>query len=562
MPIVHRKGQPVSESDLATLQKMVSDSFQSLIDKMHSSKKLQGYKDDQYSIFDPLVKIYQKEALSITDKFQKAAKQKREITVTELLEDIYESAAQKVLRAVDREDRDFGDAATLFAREFGGKLYSHEFMENEPDDRDTAEGYERTTASFTLTDEPAPGIGDIDDYKPESGRVLTLYEARSGNSNTLSSDIKELEQHLARAEEGTLEYEEAKQRLLNAQRAPLGLHAGAEYSRLRSSELIGKDHISFSDLYETITTINKMARPGDPEGGMLRGGSINAGDLLCPAATAVPQALYKTLSTIAENMNIIKQTDDPALRKTRAVQLAAFAYQMTLSEHSFSDGNGRTCRLFCDTILQTFGLPPHIPTKEETQITEMIGNEMDFNKGFHVFLNGVKLSDQELKKDPEIQKQKLISPAPEKEKQVNNPYRMSALYEVNEETVNALATLKDEARHAKGFFKNSPEYKALQVSIDKCLILATKIQENRDKAGFNITKAEAAYASAVRGMRKAAKAYVTYKMKDHTANKKVEPGKKKLNGDDKRKLNLVKKLLDNKELVKEKKPHGGPGIGM
>ena len=478
-----------------------------------------------------------------------------------MLEEIYDSAARKASHKVDREDENYGDAATLFAREFGGKVFAHEFMEGEPEERDTAEGYEKTAGSFTLTDEPVNGIDEIADYAPEAGRILTLYEVRSGNSNTLASNIKELEQHLAGTREGTLEYGEAKQRLINAQRAPLGLHAGAEYSRLRSSELMAKDHISFGDLYETITTINKMARPGDPEGGVIRGGSINAGTLLCPGSTAVPQALYKTLNTIAEKMNVIKQTEDPALRKTRAIQLTAFAYQMTLSEHSFSDGNGRTCRLFCDTILQTFGLPPHTPIKEETQITEIIGKEMDFNKGFNVFLKAVKLTDKELKKDPEIQKQKLISPVPEKEKHTDNPYRMSALYEVNEGTVNALTDLKAEARQAKSRLKNSPEFKALQASIDKCLNLATKIQDNRDSIGFNITKAEAAYASAIRGMRKAAKAYESYKMKDHTANKEAESKKKKLNSDDIRKLRLVNNVLNNNELGKEKKSQGRPGIG-
>ena len=71
--------------------------------------------------------------------------------------------------------------------------------------------------------------------------------------------------------------------------------------------------------------------------------------------------------------------------------------------------------MFADSILQTFGLPPHTPSKEETEIIKTIGTgKMDFNKGAEVFLKGVQKSDLELKKDPEIAKQRLISKQAEK----------------------------------------------------------------------------------------------------------------------------------------------------
>ena len=69
-------------------------------------------------------------------------------------------------------------------------------------------------------------------------------------------------------------------------------------------------------------------------------------------------------------------------------------------------------------------------------------------------------------------------------------------------------------------------------------------------------KAEAEYASSIRGMRKAAKSYKDYKLKDKTADKKAEPGKKKLNSDDKKKLDLIESVEKNEKLitVKQKKP--------
>ena len=113
---------------------------------------------------------------------------------------------------------------------------------------------------------------------------------------------------------------------------------------------------------------------------------------------------YKTLSKIADTMNTIKQTKDPALRKTQAVQLAAFANSMLISEHLFGDGNGRTCRLFADTILQSFGLPPHTPNEKMMNVAKTMGKEMDFNKATNLFMSGIKKSDELLKQERERQK--------------------------------------------------------------------------------------------------------------------------------------------------------------
>ena len=46
--------------------------------------------------------------------------------------------------------------------------------------------------------------------------------------------------------------------------------------------------------------------------------------------------------------------------KANPVEVAALAYQKMVSLHPFSDGNGRTCRLVMDYILQSSGLPPAV----------------------------------------------------------------------------------------------------------------------------------------------------------------------------------------------------------
>ena len=115
----------------------------------------------------------------------------------------------------------------------------------------------------------------------------------------------------------------------------------------------------------------------------------------------MPVNVYKTLSQIADGINQIKKVEDPALRKTRAIQLAAFSYQMLVSEHVFADANGRTGRLFADTILQTFGLPPHTPVKDKVKLVHTMGEPMDFNAGADTFFEGIRKSDRILREERE-----------------------------------------------------------------------------------------------------------------------------------------------------------------
>ena len=548
MPLIHNSRKALNSTDIQTLQEMLHGNLQSIVTGLTNLGKLSG--PNSAADFDPAIKVFQKGLEELPDKFKAAQKNKKNQTATEFIQEMYDKLAEKVVATLNPDGEGYDDLNSFLATQMGGTVFSTKLLNYPPDERDTEAGYHDSADGLELADEPMEGIGDIAEYKPESGRILALYEGRAGNSNTLREEwIQEKERDVERNKDkfDKQAYNKALEALEAAKKAPFGLHAAAEYARIRSSEMMAKDEIGLADVWETFSNLNRMARPNDPEGGTLRGQGITAGELKGPNVMAVPQQTYQTMQTIAENMNTIKQTQDPALRKTRAIQLAAYAYQMTLSQHVFSDGNGRTCRMFADSILQTFGLPPHTPSKEETEIIKTIGTgKVDFNKGAEVFLKGVQKSDLISKQAEKKQPEKKQSG---KEK---NRLRLSAIYEVSDDTVDLLGDLKQQAAHAKGKFRDSQEYKNFLGAVNQSHLLAEEIQQKRDTAGFDLKKAEAAYAASIRKLFKTASDYTDYKLKDHTENRQQEPEKKKLNDKDREKLNLMKNLTENKLLTKEK----------
>ena len=561
MPLIHNSRKALNSTDLQTLQEMLHGNLQSIVTGLTNLGKLSG--PNSAADFDPAIKVFQKGLEELPDKFKAAQKSKKNQTATEFIQEMYDKLAEKVVATLNPDGEGYDDLNSFLATQMGGTVFSTKLLDFPPEERDTEAGYHDSADGLKLADEPMEGIEEIAEYKPESGRIIALYEGRAGNSNTLRDEwLQQLEKDVEATKNNVDKqaYNKALEDLEKAKKAPFGLHAAAEYARIRSSEMMAKDEIGLADVWETFSNLNRMARPNDPEGGTLRGQGITAGELKGPNVMAVPQQTYQTMQTIAEHMNTIKQTQDPALRKTRAIQLAAYAYQMTLSQHVFSDGNGRTCRMFADSILQSFGLPPHIPSKEEGKISKTIGTgKMDFNKGAEVFLKGVQESDLELKKDPELVKERLISKQAEKKqpekKQPNkekNRLRLSAIYEVSDDTVDLLGDLKRQAAHAKGKFRDSQEYKNFLGAVNQSHLLAKEIQQKRDTAGFDLKKAEAAYAASIRKLFKTASDYTDYKLKDHTENRQQEPEKKKLNDKDREKLNLMKNLTENKLLTKEK----------
>ena len=573
MPIIHDNHEPMTSDDLQAIQELMRGSLSNITGYIESQRNLFKKKRDPEGIYNPIAQIYQDAVDALPERFREAQRRKEAITVTSFMQAMYDELAEKVIQSMDPNHQLYTAAVNTLFSQMGGTIYPPRFFPDvgsEP--RDKQEVYQAQVDTFKLAEEPMEGVEDITEYQPESGRILSLYDARSGNSRSLrESTVRELEERVNRLKNGPENklYLEAVKELEDVRKAPFGLHAGAEYARIRSSEMKAREYVSFADVYETFTNINKLVRPGDREGGALRGGSIVAGNLMGPGATAIPMQLYQTLSTIADHMNTIKQTADPALQKTQAIQLAAFAYQMTLAEHVFNDANGRTCRMFADSILQTFGLPPHTPTSEESDIMKTLGEEggMDFQKGAEVFLANVKKSDQELKKDPEIVKDRLSKEMPEKKpggRQEKYSLKLSAIYEVSDETVETLRRLKEDAKNAKGRFRDSKQYKNFREAIDKSYQLATSIRNQQGTAGFDEKKADAEYASSIRKLFKTAADYKTYKMQDHTANRLEEPGKKALNQQDEKKMNVINSLTEekgqNRSLTKVKQDPPAPGL--
>ena len=565
MPLLHNNKTVVDQKDAEALKNMLQDNLRNIISRLEYHRDRTA--ENAPATYDPVIKYYRDGLNALPDMITAAQKSTEELSAVDFIQKVHEDIANKVITTIDPEGEYYGDITNVLFSDIGGTVYPKKIFDIDPEERDLQENYKKQEDTFVLADAPMEGVENIAEYKPESGRVIDLYENRSGNSNTLSQNIEELQQTADRNKNNRDKqaYEKALKDIEDAKKAPVGLHAGAEYARIRSSEMMAKDHISFADVYETFTTMNKMVRPGDPDAGTLRGTCMSAGDLKGPGSAAIPSHTYQTLQTIADNMNKIKQTEDPALRKTQAIQLAAFAYQMTLSEHVFSDANGRTCRMFADSILQTFGLPPHTPSKAETEIPRTIGEGMDFKKGADVFLDCVKQSDLKLKeaaKDPEAAKKRLISKMPEKKiSQEETSLKLSAIYEVSEDSVEMLRNLKNSAKKAKGRFRDSKEYKAFSAAIDKSYALAGKIMQNKDKIDFDLKQAEAEYSSSIRKLFKSADTYREYKMKDHTKDKTLEPNKKALGKDDKTKLDLVDSVTNDKTLIKVKQPQKGPGPG-
>lgn len=573
MGFVNQKGEKLNENDVKALEEMLKGSLES-----HLARLVKYEEDtDEPNFYPPIKAVYEKTIQNLPEMIQNENRKGGEIRVSDFISSLFGEISEQMLEVVDKESPCFYEFWEYVAKGFGEKKLM-DGLADEPEAysvKDTGEGYQKTAGAFQFATEPMKGIEDIKEYDPNTDSVKDLYKGRAGNSATLGADIEKLQQELEQLKQVPDDEQHLMERnrrnniqkkIDDAFKGEFGLNAGAEIARIHSAELKGKEQVTFGDLYRAVTEINQVARPGDPAGGKLRGIQVQAGQVEGVAASVAPEAFYKTLGTIADGMNQIKNTEDPALRKTRAVQLASFAYQMTLSEHVFGDGNGRTCRLFADTILQTFGLPPHTPTKEEQTLCKTIGNEMDFQKGAEVFLKGVQLSDQELKRDPEERKQSRISEPPRKEAgREETSMKLSALYEVNDATVAYFEDLQKRAKKAKGTFRDSKEYKDLCAAIDKCLKLSRSMMDNEDELGtnnFNVDKAEAEYASAVRKLFKTAKAYESYKMKDHTEDKSAEPDKKKLNSDDRKKLNLVSEVTNNEDIIKVKNaaPKGGRSL--
>ena len=406
MPIIGRNGKPLTQREVNALIATMQGSYDTHIVAVNET--LDVWPNTGSQLGQDLLKAYKKRREELAKDYLKKARGKKEVKAEDLLEFEIYSVNKEVLKKYDLNGA-LGYHDEQFAKNYFKDARNDtayiEATGGEVEPQDTREGYNISAGSFHLADTPMAGVEELTNYNPNSDRIRGLYEKREGNSGTLYFEAKD-----------------AKKKGTEKRESAFKFDSSMELARIKSSELMNrmdKRDVTFADLYDTFTSLNEFVRMGDPGGGKMRADLVGVRgryeELVGVDPAMVPVTVYKTLSTVADYMNTIKKTQDPALRKTQAIQLAAFTYQMTLSEHLFRDGNGRSCRLLADTILQTFGVPPHIPTKEEMTIARTIGKELDFEKGAELFFDGVKASSDILK--VEKQKEQELREAQRKEEE-------------------------------------------------------------------------------------------------------------------------------------------------
>ncbi|MCR4901223.1 MAG: Fic family protein [Butyrivibrio sp.] len=409
MPIVSKNNESLNSRDLNAIKAMIKQSLEAHVTFLNEDYEKNTSKSVKKSK-EVLLETFKNATVGVDAAVDKANKNKKNIQADEFIDKFYSNLMADIAGALNKIEMSKGETsyAQGFITDFGIKP-AREFAESKFHVEDSDEGYDFTEKSFELPNKPIKGIEKINDYNPDTDRVQVLYEARSGNSTTLESSVEAMKEQLEKiSENDKIERDNAEKNLQQALSSTAGLHAGGEMARIYSSKLMRKDNISFADMYEVLIGLNKTVRIGDKGGGTFRAEGIMAGKLYGVGSFTESKVAYKTLSKIAKCMNDIRKTEDPALRKTQAIYLASYAYLMTISEHLFLDGNGRTCRLLSDTILQTFGLPPHTPLPDIREVSKTIGREkIDFDKGAQIIFDGVKLSNDALQKEKEeTQKEK------------------------------------------------------------------------------------------------------------------------------------------------------------
>lgn len=265
-----------------------------------------------------------------------------------------------------------GTGTNIFSK--SGKVAHH----------NTREAYDQEAGRYKLADTVMEGVEIIPDYDPAKNKGEVLLEGRMGNSGTLSGEDID-----AFGNATPMDPKKLKQKKND-------FAESAEVARKAAVSMRKPDaEINFGTIWNVMSKINATANKGE-RGGKLRGDPISASRLIGTGAAQLPETVFRTFSTIADQINQIKKTRDRDLQKSQAIKLASFALQMTISKHMFSDGNGRSSRLLADAILQAFGLPPHTPLKEQQEQIKTLGEGMDFDQGAASMLQAVQKSSKVL----------------------------------------------------------------------------------------------------------------------------------------------------------------------
>ncbi|HJB59694.1 MAG TPA: DUF4157 domain-containing protein [Candidatus Faecalibacterium faecipullorum] len=363
-------GKRHDDRDVKGMKRMLKGSLDSMMQEINDSRMSRSEKKRT-------LKTLSKARKKVGKRLKAAQKSSQEFSAADEIRAVINDAFSGI--KMDSA-KDSSDMKLLFADKFGGKKALETYVQAHPLERDTNVGLERTMSTFTLPTKAADGIEDIGEYDPNDA-MEELTEARMGNSTSLAAELATTPEAQAKRQKSMQQFND-----------------GATVARQGAAAMKeDADNISFDSLMNLFSSINTQVRGGEKGAGQLRGKKVGVGQLAPPRAAGLSEDAYRTFAMIANQMKLIKANPDKKLAKTQAIHLAAFAYQMTISEHMFADGNGRTCRLFADSILQTFGLPPSTPVKELSHVGGNIGDTFDFNAGADAIMAGVRQSDQTLK---------------------------------------------------------------------------------------------------------------------------------------------------------------------
>lgn len=459
-------GQVVSQNDINEIKRM----YEEIFNAYHNSLAELQENMPNSPFYPPIFAKMEQAKADFFNAVNNAFVSNKTINLNKFLDAELEKYSDSVAKAANKNNAlEYPDFEKNFIEDFEGK-------KNKTALKDTYEGLEQSMGSFSLTKTAFPGIDNIDDYNPNVNNEDALSEVRKANSSTL--DVAENDDSPEN------------------QAVEVGYRTSLKIANSQASLLMGKKQVTFADLYETFTTINRMVRAGDPEGGKLRGEMVYFGDNKSIAPVAIPGHMYSTFSKIADSINKIKQTQDPLVKKSQAIQLAAFTYQMMVSEHVFKDGNGRSCRMFADTILQTFGLPSHTPNYSLMSTGGTIGKKLDFDKGARLFYEGVKTSNDLLRlgkteraEGIENQATRLLANTNITDgnvilKHVSPKKAISMAVTAKENVFGFMETLDDFIKADHLFSKNSDQYKKLTAKAKE----VRDVLKTNDPGSFAVNK--------------------------------------------------------------------------
>lgn len=408
MGLTYENGQRISKEDQKLIVQMLRQSLNAQLERI--DWYIENNEEDAEAFCEPIIKEYRDALEGLEKTCAKAFESGQDIKAADFMTSFFDNIADKAASKIDKDHNQYDGFIMYVANGFGNMVYGRLKYPDMPDnEQDSEDAYKRSTGNFMLAESAMEGIGDIPEYDPNSESIKALNAARSANSSSLAHGLEELEakrQEILNDEDMSQELKDRNIERINKaeeeyKRNFFGLNTAAEMSRAHSAGLRNRETVTMSDLFTVLSDLNGANRPGDPRGGMLRGRYVQAGEgenaIIGTTASSVPPMLFRALEDISGYMNVIKQTPDPALRKTRALQLAAFSFSTLLSGHFFDDGNGRTCRMFADTILQTFGLPPHTPMPEMIAgKVKTMGRGSDYRELSGIFLEGIKKSSETL----------------------------------------------------------------------------------------------------------------------------------------------------------------------